>query len=434
MKRQTQFLSAIVLGAAVAIGIPAVGQQDDQREQQTEQQREQQREQEQQRERNQQQRQQEAQQDRPQPDQPPRPGERSDQQRPDDPQRTREDQRRQQQQQGDRQERQRRAMLGVAFAQDQAQRGQQEGRQQQDEQQPEGQRQGLEIFAIMPGGAAEQANLRRGDAIISINGQEIRSAEEVDRIVQQRSVDDTLDLVILRDGQRQQTQVTLMAAPERDLQQRSQRPDFDRGTRSSRGWLGVTLETQDQRGQGVTINRVYPAGPAARAGLREGDQILQVTGQQVGSYQDVLQALGQTRPGETVELMVASNGQQQQVSIRLDDAGVFSDGEDEFDSSTMWRDQSGRTGQIPEHDMMLEQHRRFAEQHERIERLLLEVQQDIQQIKQQLNGQSTRQPDGRQPARRPAGQSSRRPEGQPPRQPEGQSPQPSDDVQPPPER
>ncbi len=81
MKRQTQFFSALVLGAAVAIGSPAAGQEDspEQREQQQEQQREQQ---EQQREQ-QQQRQQE--QDQRQPERPLLPGERSDQQRPDDP-------------------------------------------------------------------------------------------------------------------------------------------------------------------------------------------------------------------------------------------------------------------------------------------------------------------------------------------------------------
>jgi C-terminal processing protease CtpA/Prc len=438
MKRQTQLLSALVLGAGVALGFPAVGQetpeqQDEQRQEQQREQQEQQREQQQQ-ERDQPSRQGEAQRDQSQPDAPPRPGERSAQERPDDPQRARDDQR--QQQQGDQQERERRAMLGVAFAEDvESQRGQQEGRQQQEDgrQQQEGQQQGLEIVAIMPGGAAEQANLRRGDSIISINGQEIRSADEVDRLVQQRSVGDRLDLVILRDGQQQQTQVTLQAAPERDLQQGSQRPDFDRGARSSRGWLGVTLDTRDQREAGAMIERVYPAGPAARAGLRQGDRILQVTGQQVSGYEDVLQVLSDTRPGETVELTVASNGQQQQVSVRLDDAGVFSDGEEEeFDSSTMWRDPSGRTAQIPEHDMMLEQHRRFAEQHERMERLLLEVQRDIQEIKQQMSGQSTRQPSGQAP-QRPDRQSSQRSEEQPPRQPEGQSPRQPDDVQSPPE-
>jgi C-terminal processing protease CtpA/Prc len=430
MKRRSHFLSALALGAAVAMGFPAAGQQDDQREEQSEQQLErqaeeqqeqqqreqqqrdqqQQREQQQQRDRDQQ-REQEAQQDQ--------------RQRPDDRQRTRDGQQQQQQQQSDRQ--QRRAMLGVAFAQEGQRRRGQEG-QQDDREQQEGQRQGLEIAAVMPGGAAEQANLRRGDSLISVNGQEVRSVEEVDRIVQQQSVGDTLDLVILRNGEQQEMQVTLQAAPERDLQQGSRRPDFDRGARSSRGWLGVTLDTQAQRGQGVTINRVYPAGPAARAGLREGDQILQVTGQQVASYEDVLQALGQTRPGETVELTVASNGQQQQVSVRLDDAGVFTEDQDEFDSSTMWRDQSGRTGHIPEHDMMLEQHRRFAEQHERIERLLLEVQRDIQEIKQQMNGQSTRRSD------QPTGVLPGQPAEQSPQRNEGQVPQRPDDVQQPPSR
>lgn len=407
MRRQTRFFSAMTMGAAIAVGLPAVGQEDSpQREQQQESQAEQQREDQQQRDREGQQ-EAESQQRNAQQRETDR-----DQQTPADPQRARENQ--QQRQQGDQQQQQqsdrqqRRAMLGVAFAQQDQAGQQQEGAQDQEgtRQQQEGTRQGLEIAAIMPGSAAEQANLQRGDVIVSADGQEIRSPEELDRIVQQRSVGDTLDLVVLRNDQRREMQVTLQAAPERDSQQGSRRPDFDRGAQANRGWLGVTLDTRADRQQGVTIERTYPAGPAARAGINAGDQILQVAGQQVANYDDVLQALSQTSPGESVDLVVAANGQQRQLSVRLDDAGVFAEAEEDFDSRYMWRDPSGRTAEIPEHDMMLEQHRRFAEQHERIESLLREVKQDLDQIKQQLNGGSAQ-----------------RTQGQPPRQPEGQAPQ-----------
>ncbi len=69
--------------------------------------------------------------------------------------------------------------------------------------------------------------------------------------------------------------------------------------------------------EGVVLNRVYPGGPAASAGLKHGDVVLGIDGTRVNSM-DALNYLVATRkPGELVSVRVAQNGHVHVVGIRL---------------------------------------------------------------------------------------------------------------------
>ena len=68
-----------------------------------------------------------------------------------------------------------------------------------------------------------------------------------------------------------------------------------------RGWLGVSLLVEDQTPR---ITRVWPASPAADAGIREQDLIVQIGRRPVGDYADVANAFFYLVPGEPVDLSV----------------------------------------------------------------------------------------------------------------------------------
>lgn len=256
--------------------------------------------------------------------------------------------------------------------------------------------QGVQIAAIRPGSPAEAANLQPGDVIISIGGQQISSPDELQQFVQTQQIGQTTQIEFLRNGARQQAEVrfTPVEAEAFPAQRQSARPNMQADRQGSRGWLGITLnppaDGDDQ--PGVEIRRVYPAGPAAQVGLSAGDRIVEIDGQQITSIEQLLQLLGQKQPGDSVEIVIMSDGERQTVNPVLDDRSAFGMiGQDEFGGSSpfLWQDPSGFQTEIPEHDMMLEQHRRLAEQHERLENLLYEVKQDLEQIKQQLGVRGT---------------------------------------------
>ena len=68
---------------------------------------------------------------------------------------------------------------------------------------------GVYIAQVTDGSDAANAGLQAGDLIQSVNGTEIESVDDVANIVDDSSVGDTLEIVILRDGKQQTVSVTL---------------------------------------------------------------------------------------------------------------------------------------------------------------------------------------------------------------------------------
>ncbi len=90
-----------------------------------------------------------------------------------------------------------------------------------------------------------------------------------------------------------------------------------------RPWLGINgvdLDPKIARHYGLRVNRgalivnVIREGPAWRAGLRNGDVIIEVEGKEVKGMDDLIGQLWRKRPGSTVELLVMRKNR----LIRLD--------------------------------------------------------------------------------------------------------------------
>ena len=71
-----------------------------------------------------------------------------------------------------------------------------------------------------------------------------------------------------------------------------------------RGWLGVTV--RDGSDGGVVIASVDRSGPAAKAGLKPGDAVTSVDGDQVGSARGRIPALARAAPGRALSRVVLS--------------------------------------------------------------------------------------------------------------------------------
>jgi len=74
-------------------------------------------------------------------------------------------------------------------------------------------------------------------------------------------------------------------------------------TTAERANLGI------EAGGGILLLEVYEGGPAAFAGLRKGDVILEMNGEPVYSQRQALLISASTTPGETVEITGLRNGQ-----------------------------------------------------------------------------------------------------------------------------
>ncbi len=92
----------------------------------------------------------------------------------------------------------------------------------------------------------------------------------------------------------------------------------------SRAWLGVNLQELTpelassfgvQRTRGALITEVAPTSPAAKAGVRPGDIVLDVQGREVKEHKDLQRYVLQYPVGEKIVLTVLRDGQQQKLNV-----------------------------------------------------------------------------------------------------------------------
>ncbi len=93
------------------------------------------------------------------------------------------------------------------------------------------------------------------------------------------------------------------------------------------GYLGVgVVELTDDRvkalnlkdDQGLEVKRIDESSPAAKAGIKENDVILEVNGKGIDGIEQFQNLIGATPPGTKVSLTIWRNGAKQNVSATLD--------------------------------------------------------------------------------------------------------------------
>jgi S1-C subfamily serine protease len=90
--------------------------------------------------------------------------------------------------------------------------------------------------------------------------------------------------------------------------------------RIARGYLGLGLQPvtiEGGEGSGVMIMSVDPQGPGARAGLHQGDILLDWNGEPIRHVQSLLRALGPDSVGQAVTLGLRRAGDRRQVPLTI---------------------------------------------------------------------------------------------------------------------
>ena len=184
---------------------------------------------------------------------------------------------------------------------------------------------GVVIEQVSDESAAQQAGLKAGDIVVEFDGERVRSSQQFTRLVQETPVGRSVPVVVLRDGQK----TTLTVQPRDswagfrdDLANRlryelpsrivtprpptppravppTPAPAPEPFIFSMRGGtaIGVTVtDMSDQLGEyfgakdGALVTSVTSDSPAARAGVKAGDVITAINGQDVKVPSDVRRA------------------------------------------------------------------------------------------------------------------------------------------------
>jgi len=162
---------------------------------------------------------------------------------------------------------------------------------------------GVIISQVEPGTPADRAGIKQGDVIISLNGAPIADDNAFRNQVARTQPGTEIQLTLSRNGKEQQVRATLGELTVKNAAD-DQTGSNENGNNGDTGKLGLGLqpltpEIAQQlslRGvtQGLVVASVDPNGPAADAGIQQGDVILQANQQPVRSIDDLRAAINRS--------------------------------------------------------------------------------------------------------------------------------------------
>lgn len=82
-------------------------------------------------------------------------------------------------------------------------------------------------------------------------------------------------------------------------------------------YIGVQGGRDDGLGKGAALARVYADSPAAKAGLRSGDVVVELDRSAVGSFGDLAEIVGKLEPGDRVPVVVSRRGEKIELEILI---------------------------------------------------------------------------------------------------------------------
>jgi S1-C subfamily serine protease len=175
---------------------------------------------------------------------------------------------------------------------------------------------------------AEKAGVKENDYIISLNGKRIYKQGDLSNMIQERKVGDKVTLEIERDGKLMKKEAVLEEAPKGyfAFPPLPPSPPYPPPIPPSplkiapKAYLGVLVDTIPkgiESEKGAYIKRVEDGSPADKAGLKEGDIIISVDKERIFSPDDLVEVIGNRKPGEHVEIGFIRDKKESKCTVTL---------------------------------------------------------------------------------------------------------------------
>jgi serine protease Do len=209
--------------------------------------------------------------------------------------------------------------------------------------------QGARVASVEPGSPAEKGGVQKDDVIVRFNGEAVRSASQLSRLVRETPAGRKVSLELYRGGVVQKVAATLaerkgarrelvfeggpeaLALPH--VPEIPEPPVFRWRGEGGRPlmWLGerprrLGLEYQEIREQlaryfklpgdrGVLVTSVESSGPAEKAGIKAGDVLVSVAGAKIDSAEALGSAVRKIDPGQEVAITLLRDGKNLEVKL-----------------------------------------------------------------------------------------------------------------------
>jgi len=99
---------------------------------------------------------------------------------------------------------------------------------------------------------------------------------------------------------------------------KSELPQLEAAQSVRHAYMGVsTSDASSSSSTGALIGQISSGGPAAEAGLRQGDVVTQIGSARIRNSNDLVAAVATRKPGDTVSVTVRRGGDTQKVDVKL---------------------------------------------------------------------------------------------------------------------
>jgi serine protease Do len=176
---------------------------------------------------------------------------------------------------------------------------------------------GVTVSNVVSGSPAEQAGLKIGDTITSVDGKDVKSGDDLVADIASRKPGSKAKLAFVRNGKKEDATVTIadrskLFAARLGEEDENQSEEAPKASKFGITVRGITSDLADRlgiaAGKGVVVQDVKQGSFAEDLGLNRGDVILEVNKQPVNNTEDFTKIESVLKSGQDVVFLVRPRG------------------------------------------------------------------------------------------------------------------------------
>jgi serine protease Do len=176
---------------------------------------------------------------------------------------------------------------------------------------------GVTVSAVTAGSPAEQAGLKVGDTIVSVDGKPVKNGDELVSDIASRKPGSKVPLGFVRNGKKQEATVTVADRAKLFAARLGEDEEGGEEAAPKESKLGLTVRAVTSEmaerldiaaGKGVIVQDIKPSSFADDVGVTRGDVILEINKQPVNSEDDFNRISSSLKSGQDVVFLVRQRG------------------------------------------------------------------------------------------------------------------------------
>ncbi len=169
---------------------------------------------------------------------------------------------------------------------------------------------GVLVGQVFKGDPAEKAGIQVGDVIVEFDGKPISSPSQLSRLAAATPPDKTIDIVVVRDQKRRVLKITLGEQKEDEktaLEEKDTSSVYGMEVDDITPQAAKKFNLRRKQGEGVVITHTNMDGPAAKAGLRPGDVLVEINRKKIKKLSDYNDLMDELKEGESLVVLRVRN-------------------------------------------------------------------------------------------------------------------------------